>query len=45
VERVPKATRWSGDQAENYTILLILGAVMLAIGTIIVITLPQNVGF
>jgi hypothetical protein len=24
---------------------LILGAVMLAIGTIIVITLPQNVGF
>jgi surface polysaccharide O-acyltransferase-like enzyme len=40
-----QATRWSGDQAESYTFLLSLGAVMLAIGTIIVIMLPQNVGF
>jgi hypothetical protein len=33
------------DSLRAQVFLLILGAVMLAIGTIIVITLPQNVGF
>ena len=33
------------DSLRAQAFLLVLGAVMLAIGTIIVITLPQNVGF
>ena len=33
------------DSLRAQAFLLIFGAVMLAIGTIIVITLPQNVGF
>ena len=33
------------DSLRAQVLLLILGAVMLGVGTIIVITLPQNVGF
>ena len=33
------------DSLRAQLFLLILGAVMLVVGTIIVITLPQNIGF